>query len=136
MRFTVVATGQFNLNRAFGFRLAASSLIQLSVVNSPIRPAGLPPAWQPASPAHSQFQRFSTPSRALAAKTLKLEHTLSDLVNQACALTPAEIKLLRQTAPTRMAIPPPIGIRGVPISLVEFVLGTRRLLQSQSPDVS
>ena len=59
MRFTVVATGQFSLNRAFGFRLTASSLIQLSVVNSPIRPAGLPPAWQPASPAHSVFQRFS-----------------------------------------------------------------------------
>ena len=41
MRFTVVATGQFSLNRAFGFRLTASSLIQLSVVKSPIRPAGL-----------------------------------------------------------------------------------------------
>jgi hypothetical protein len=59
MRFTVVATGQFRLNRAFGFRLTASSLIQFSVVNSPIRPAGLAPAWQPASPAHSQFQLVS-----------------------------------------------------------------------------
>ena len=34
MRFTVVATGQFRLRRAFGFRLTASSLTQLSVVNS------------------------------------------------------------------------------------------------------
>jgi hypothetical protein len=54
MRFTVVATGQFSLDRAFGFGLAASSLTQLSVVNSPIRPAGLSPAWQPASPAHTR----------------------------------------------------------------------------------
>ena len=54
MRFTVVATGQFSLRRAFGFRLAASSLTQLSVVNSPIRPAGLSPAWHPASPAHAR----------------------------------------------------------------------------------
>ena len=41
MTFTGVATGQFSLNRAFGFGLAASSLTQLSVVTSPIRPAGL-----------------------------------------------------------------------------------------------
>jgi len=54
MRFTVVATGQFSLDRAFGFGLAASSLTQLSVVNSPIRPAGLSPAWHPASPAHTR----------------------------------------------------------------------------------
>ena len=54
MRFTVVATGQFSLDRAFGFGLTASSLTQLSVVNSPIRPAGLAPAWPPASPAHTR----------------------------------------------------------------------------------
>ena len=51
MGFTFVATGQFSPSRAFGFRLAASSLTRLSVVNSLIRPAGLAPAWQPASPA-------------------------------------------------------------------------------------
>ena len=51
MRFTVVATGQFSPGRAFGFGLAASSLTRLSVVNSLIRPAGLSPAWLPASPA-------------------------------------------------------------------------------------
>jgi hypothetical protein len=47
------------------------------------------------------------PARALAAETLKLERTLSDLVNQAYALTPAEIELLWKTAPPRMPIPPP-----------------------------
>jgi hypothetical protein len=47
------------------------------------------------------------PTRALAAETLKLEHTLSDLVNQAYALTPAEIALMWQTAPPRMPVPPP-----------------------------
>jgi hypothetical protein len=41
------------------------------------------------------------PARALAAETLKLEHTLSDLVNEAYALTPPEIDLMRQTAPPR-----------------------------------
>ena len=54
MRFTFVATGQFSLGRAFGFSLTASSLTQLSVVNSPIRPEGLIPAWLPASPAHTK----------------------------------------------------------------------------------
>ena len=33
------------------------------------------------------------PAWALAAETLKLERTLSDLVNQACGLTPAETEL-------------------------------------------
>ena len=47
------------------------------------------------------------PSRALAAETLKLEGALSDLVNQAYGLTPAEIALMWQTAPPRMPIPPP-----------------------------
>jgi hypothetical protein len=55
----------------------------------------------------SQFQLFSTPARALAAETLKLERTLSDLVNQAYTLTPAEIGVLWKTAPPRMPTPPP-----------------------------
>ncbi len=42
------------------------------------------------------------PARALAAEALTLERTLSDLVNQAYALTPDEIALMRQTAPARM----------------------------------
>jgi hypothetical protein len=44
-------------------------------------------------------------TRSLAAETLTLERTLSDLVNQAYALTPAEIALMWQTAPPRMPIP-------------------------------
>jgi hypothetical protein len=53
------------------------------------------------------YTRTIEPARALAAETLKLERTLSDLVNQAYALTPAEIELMWQTAPPRMPIPPP-----------------------------
>jgi hypothetical protein len=55
----------------------------------------------------SQFQLFRPPARALATETLKLERTLSDLVNQAYGLTPAEIELMWKTAPPRMPIPPP-----------------------------
>ena len=55
----------------------------------------------------SQFQLFSTPSRARAGETLKLERTLGDLVNQTYGLTPAEIGLMWKTAPPRMPIPPP-----------------------------
>ena len=47
------------------------------------------------------------PARALAADTLYLERTLSNLVNQAYALTAAEIELMWKTAPPRMPIPPP-----------------------------
>jgi hypothetical protein len=52
-----------------------------------------------------EYTRTIAPARALAAETLKLERTLSDLVNQAYALTPAEIELMWQTAPPRMPIP-------------------------------
>jgi hypothetical protein len=58
----------------------------------------------------SRFQLFCPPARALAAETLKLERTLSDLVNQAYALTPAEIDLMWQTTPPRMPIPPPAAL--------------------------
>jgi hypothetical protein len=54
-----------------------------------------------------EYTRSIEPARALAAETLTLERTLSDLVNQAYALTPAEIDLMWQTAPPRMPIPPP-----------------------------
>ena len=50
-----------------------------------------------------QYTRTIAPARALAAETLTLERTLSDLVNQAYALTPAEIDLMWKTAPPRMA---------------------------------
>ncbi|MGO9199694.1 MAG: hypothetical protein ACLQM8_04035 [Limisphaerales bacterium] len=55
----------------------------------------------------AEYTRTIEPARALAAETLKLERTLSDLVNQAYALTPAEIDLMWKTAPPRMPIPPP-----------------------------
>ena len=57
----------------------------------------------------AECTRSSEPSRALAAETLKLERTLSDLVNQAYALTPAELALMWQTAPPRMPIPAPVA---------------------------
>ena len=50
-------------------------------------------------------KRAPEPAHALAAETLTLERTLRDLVNQAYGLTPAEIKLMWQTAPPRMPIP-------------------------------
>ena len=56
---------------------------------------------------HEEYTRTIEPALALAAETLKLERTLSDLVNQAYALTPAEIDLVWRTAPPRMPIPPP-----------------------------
>jgi hypothetical protein len=55
----------------------------------------------------AEYTRTIEPARALAVETLNLERTLSDLVNQAYALTPAEIALMWQTAPPRMPIPPP-----------------------------
>ncbi len=55
----------------------------------------------------AEYTRTLVPARALAAETLTLERTLSDLVNQAYGLTPAEIALMWQTAPPRMPIPPP-----------------------------
>jgi hypothetical protein len=68
-----------------------------------------------------EHTRTIEPARALAAETLALERTLSDLVNQAYALTPAEIDLMWKTAPPRMSLPQPLGVREVPISLAEFV---------------
>jgi len=55
----------------------------------------------------AEYTRSIEPARALAAETLKLERALSDLVNQAYGLTPAEIDLMWKTAPPRMPIPPP-----------------------------
>jgi hypothetical protein len=42
----------------------------------------------------AEYTRTIEPARALAAETLRLERTLSDLVNQAYGLTPAEIALM------------------------------------------
>jgi hypothetical protein len=54
-----------------------------------------------------EHSRTIAPARALAAETLTLERTASDPINQAYALTPAQIALMWQTAPPRMPIPPP-----------------------------
>ena len=51
-----------------------------------------------------EHARSIAPMRALATEALRLEHHLSDLVNAAYQLTPAEIALLWQTAPPRMPI--------------------------------
>ena len=56
-----------------------------------------------------EYTRAIEPARTLAAETLKLERALSDLVNQAYGLTPAEIALMWKTAPPRMPIPAPGG---------------------------
>jgi hypothetical protein len=45
-------------------------------------------------------------TRTLAAETLALEHTLSDLINEAHARTWAKIELMWETAPASMPMPP------------------------------
>jgi hypothetical protein len=62
-----------------------------------------------------EYTRTIDPALALAAETLKLERTLSDLVNQAYALTPAEIALMWQTAPPRTPMPPPATAPQAPV---------------------
>ena len=54
-----------------------------------------------------EYTRSIKPARARVAETLTLERTLGAFVNQAYALTPAEIELMWQPAPPRMPIPPP-----------------------------
>ena len=68
----------------------------------PCPPSGCP-ALVPPGPSGSTKK----PARALLADCLKLERTLSDLINQAYALTPEEIALMWRTAPPRMPIPTP-----------------------------
>jgi hypothetical protein len=69
-----------------------------------------PVSGRPALVARGPSGRTKKPARALPADCLKLEHTLSDLINQAYALTAAEIEPRGQTAPSRMPIPPPPAI--------------------------
>jgi hypothetical protein len=59
-----------------------------------------------------EYTRSIEPAHTLATETLSLERTLSDLVNQAYGLTPAEIELMWQTAPPRMPIPSPAALKG------------------------
>ena len=55
-----------------------------------------------------EYTRTLAPMRLLANEAVKLERQLSDLVNAAYGLTPAEIALMWQTAPPRMPLPGPI----------------------------
>jgi hypothetical protein len=57
-------------------------------------------------PLRDDHPRSIKPTRALAAEILTLECTLSDLVNQAYDLIPAEVELEWRTAPPRMPIRP------------------------------
>ena len=54
-----------------------------------------------------EHARSIEPARALAAEALKLEHEVSNLVNEAYGLTPEEVALMWQTAPPRMPITQP-----------------------------
>lgn len=51
-----------------------------------------------------EYARSIEPARALAAEALKLEHEVSNLVNEAYGLTPEEVTLMWETAPPRMPI--------------------------------
>jgi len=52
----------------------------------------------------SEYARSIEPARTLAIEAAQLERTLSDLVNEAYGLTPAEVQLMWDTAPPRMPI--------------------------------
>jgi hypothetical protein len=68
-----------------------------------------------------EYTRTIEPARALAAETLKLERLPSAERGMRSAECPAEIALMWQTAPPRMPILPPLGMREVPIRLAECV---------------
>ena len=82
---------------------AGERLLPLHMLTGATRPSTIDTTSRHA--LRDEYTRTIEPSRALAAETLTLERTLGDLVNQAYALTPAEIALMRQTAPPRMPIP-------------------------------
>ncbi|MEG4809402.1 hypothetical protein QUA82_17675 [Microcoleus sp. F8-D3] len=50
------------------------------------------------------YNQYALAILSRKAEALRLEHRLSDLVNQACGLTPEEIDLMWKTAPGRMPI--------------------------------
>ena len=53
-----------------------------------------------------EYTRTIEPARVLAAETLKLERTLSELVNQAYGLTRAETELMWKAAQSPLRLPP------------------------------
>jgi len=54
-----------------------------------------------------EHARTIVPAQALAAEARGLERQVSDLVNDAYGLTPADVRLMWETAPPRMPIGPP-----------------------------
>ena len=99
MRVASPAIALATNSSARAFNVATSTVLMLE---SYLIPA------ETQSPIGSRGNRVSiAPARVLAAETLNLERTLSDLVKQACGLTQAEIALMWQTAPPRMPVPPP-----------------------------
>ena len=50
------------------------------------------------------YQEYAIPMQSDLAEATRLEHRLSDLINQAYQLTPEEIALMWHTAPPRMPI--------------------------------
>lgn len=59
------------------------------------------------NPLRDEYSRTIAPAHVLAAESLTLERTRSDLVDQAYALTLAQGELMCQTAPARMPISAP-----------------------------
>ena len=56
-----------------------------------------------------EHERTILPAQALAREAFGLEQRISDLVNAAYGLTPAEVQLMWETAPPRMPIPAPVS---------------------------
>jgi hypothetical protein len=57
-----------------------------------------------------EHARTVIPAQAEAREARGLEQRISDLVNEAYGLTPAEVRLMWETAPPRMPVAPPPGI--------------------------
>jgi hypothetical protein len=70
-----------------------------------------------------EYTRTIEPARTLAAETLKLERTLSDLVNQAYGLTRAETELMWKAAQSPLRLPPLRQRRGGGYVIYEVCVG-------------
>lgn len=75
-----------------------------------IRGRKAPLSVQDVKQLNDEHTRSVLPLRASARESLDLERRVSDLVNAAYGLTPADVALLWQTAPPRMPIPAPAGV--------------------------
>jgi hypothetical protein len=90
------------------FLMAGPQVKRIRGKKQPLSAAGL-------HALRDEYTRTIAPACALAAETLTLERTLSDLVNQAYALTPAEIALASvANRPTPHAPPAAFPSTGMP----------------------